>query len=83
MVLIFLIVLSIAGETHLHTVWRVCFGIGIIFPVVVFYFRLRMVTSKLCVLLVYIIVVIIADQRQIPRGRNKTLASKMRGHSTC
>ncbi|KAI0286985.1 MFS general substrate transporter [Russula aff. rugulosa BPL654] len=28
---VFLIVLSIAGESHLHTVWRVCFGVGILF----------------------------------------------------
>lgn len=32
---IFLIVLSAAGENHLSTVWRVCFGIGIIFPLTV------------------------------------------------
>ncbi|PAV22202.1 MFS Git1p-like glycerophosphoinositol permease [Pyrrhoderma noxium] len=44
---IFLIVLSIAGEDHLPTVWRVCFGIGIILPVTVFFFRLRMLSSKL------------------------------------
>lgn len=43
----FLIVLSAAGEDHLHTVWRICFGVGIMFPVVVFYFRMRMVSSKL------------------------------------
>ncbi|EPS95609.1 hypothetical protein FOMPIDRAFT_1132087 [Fomitopsis schrenkii] len=46
-VMIFLVVLSAAGETHLHIIWRVCFGIGIIFPVVVFFFRMRMVTSEL------------------------------------
>ncbi|TFY67182.1 hypothetical protein EVJ58_g1787 [Rhodofomes roseus] len=46
-VTIFLIVLSAAGEDHLNTVWRVCFGIGIVFPLAVFYFRMRMVTSKL------------------------------------
>lgn len=34
---IFLIVLSAAGENHLSTVWRVCFGIGVIFPLTVFY----------------------------------------------
>ncbi|CCM05101.1 uncharacterized protein FIBRA_07308 [Fibroporia radiculosa] len=44
---VFLIVLSAAGETHLETVWRVCFGVGILFPVTVFYFRMRMVRSKL------------------------------------
>ncbi|PPQ64447.1 hypothetical protein CVT26_002154 [Gymnopilus dilepis] len=44
---VFLIVLSAAGESHLQTVWRVCFGIGIALPLTVFYFRLRMMTSKL------------------------------------
>lgn len=46
-VIVFLIVLSAAGENHLSTVWRVCFGIGCIFPLAVFYFRLKMVNSKL------------------------------------
>lgn len=46
-VIIFLIVLSAAGENHLSTVWRVCFGIGVIFPLSVFYFRLKMLNSKL------------------------------------
>ncbi|KAL6830192.1 sugar transporter domain-containing protein [Trichoderma camerunense] len=44
---IFLIVLSAAGENHLSTVWRVCFGIGILLPLSVFYFRLKMLNSKL------------------------------------
>ncbi|KAK9358136.1 major facilitator superfamily domain-containing protein [Lipomyces starkeyi] len=44
---IFLIVLAAAGENHLSTVWRVCFGIGCIFPLAVFYFRLKMATSYL------------------------------------
>lgn len=44
---IFLIVLSAAGTNHLSTVWRVCFGIGVIFPLSVFYFRLKMLNSKL------------------------------------
>ncbi|KAI5124631.1 hypothetical protein M0805_004240 [Coniferiporia weirii] len=44
---IFLIVLSAAGENHLPTVWRVCFGIGILLPVSVFFFRLKMLSSKL------------------------------------
>ncbi|KDR85098.1 hypothetical protein GALMADRAFT_233721 [Galerina marginata CBS 339.88] len=44
---VFLIVLSAAGEARLQTVWRVCFGIGIALPLTVFYFRLRMLTSKL------------------------------------
>lgn len=46
-VAVFLIVLSAAGEDHLPTVWRVCFGIGIILPLSVFFFRLRMLSSKL------------------------------------
>ncbi|KAH8120395.1 MFS Git1p-like glycerophosphoinositol permease [Phellopilus nigrolimitatus] len=46
-VAVFLIVLSAAGEDHLPTVWRVCFGIGILLPVTVFFFRLRMLSSKL------------------------------------
>ncbi|KAK4077432.1 uncharacterized protein Triagg1_3764 [Trichoderma aggressivum f. europaeum] len=44
---IFLIVLSAAGENHLSTVWRVCFGIGILLPLSVFYFRFKMLNSKL------------------------------------
>ncbi|KAL7938360.1 sugar transporter domain-containing protein [Trichoderma chlorosporum] len=44
---IFLIVLSAAGENHLSTVWRVCFGIGILLPLSVFYFRVKMLNSKL------------------------------------
>ena len=44
---VFLIVLSIAGENHLPTVWRVCFGVGILLPLVVLVFRMRMLSSKL------------------------------------
>jgi len=44
---IFLIVLSAAGSNHLSIVWRVCFGIGILLPLSVFYFRLKMLNSKL------------------------------------
>jgi hypothetical protein len=44
---IFLIVISAAGEDHLETVWRVCFGIGILLPLTVLGFRLRMLSSKL------------------------------------
>lgn len=44
---VFLIVLSAAGDNHLETVWRVCFGIGILLPLTVFFFRLRMLSSKL------------------------------------
>lgn len=44
---VFLIVLSAAGENHLNTVWRVCFGVGIALPLTVFYFRMRMLNSLL------------------------------------
>jgi MFS family permease len=44
---IFLIVLCAAGTDHLSTVWRVCAGIGCIWPLTVFYFRLKMSTSEL------------------------------------
>lgn len=44
---VFLIVISAAGENHLNTVWRVCFGIGILLPLTVFYFRVKMLSSKL------------------------------------
>ncbi|KAI0411823.1 major facilitator superfamily domain-containing protein [Xylaria grammica] len=44
---VFLIVLSAAGANHLNTVWRVCFGIGVIWPLSVFYFRWKMLNSKL------------------------------------
>jgi nitrate/nitrite transporter NarK len=46
-VIVFLIVLSAAGANHLSTVWRVCFGIGVLLPLSVFYFRLKMLNSKL------------------------------------
>lgn len=42
-----MIVLSAAGQNHLSTVWRVCFGIGVALPLTVFYFRLKMLNSKL------------------------------------
>lgn len=42
-----MIVLSAAGSNHLSTVWRVCFGIGVALPLSVFYFRLKMLNSKL------------------------------------
>lgn len=44
---VFLIVISAAGEDHLNTVWRVCFGIGIALPLTVFYFRIKMLSSVL------------------------------------
>ena len=46
-VIVFLIVLSICTSAHLSTVWRVCFGIGCVLPLTVFYFRLKMLNSKL------------------------------------
>lgn len=45
--MIFLVVLQAAGHNHLSTVWRTCFGIGVLFPLSVFYFRLKMLDSKL------------------------------------
>lgn len=39
--------LSAAGSNNLSTVWRVCFGIGVLLPLTVFYFRLKMLNSKL------------------------------------
>lgn len=44
---IFLIVLSAATMKHPSTIWRVCFGIGIIFPLSIFYWRVKMLNSKL------------------------------------
>lgn len=44
---VYLIVLSAAGEDHLPTVWRTCFGIGIVLPLTVLIFRLRMISSRL------------------------------------
>ena len=46
-VIVFLIVLSAATTKHLSTVWRVCFGIGCLLPLTVFYFRIKMLNSKL------------------------------------
>jgi MFS family permease len=45
-VIIFLVVVSTAGATRLSTVWRVCFGIGCIIPIVILYLRLKMLNSK-------------------------------------
>jgi len=44
---VFLIVISAAGSNHLSTVWRVSFGIGCLLPLTVFYFRIKMINSKL------------------------------------
>lgn len=46
-VIVFLIVYSACQQSHLSTVWRVCFGIGCIWPLAVFYFRIRMLNSVL------------------------------------
>ncbi|KAI4143402.1 MAG: hypothetical protein LQ340_007020, partial [Diploschistes diacapsis] len=46
-VIVFLIVLSAAGATRYSTIWRVCMAIGCIFPLSIFYFRLKMLNSKL------------------------------------
>jgi len=45
---IFLIVFTAAdGPNNLSTIWRTCLGIGVVFPLVVFITRIRMLTSKL------------------------------------
>lgn len=44
---IFLIVLMACHQSHYSTVWRVCFGIGCVWPLSVFYFRIRMLNSVL------------------------------------
>lgn len=44
---IFLIVLAACNYMHFSTVWRVSFGIGCIFPLTIFYFRIKMLNSKL------------------------------------
>ncbi|CAG8074122.1 unnamed protein product [Penicillium nalgiovense] len=44
---IFLIVLMACQQSHYSTVWRVCFGIGCVWPLSVFYFRMRMLNSVL------------------------------------
>lgn len=45
--IIFLIVYCAAGPEHLSTIWRVCFGLGVIWPLSIFYFRYKMATSHL------------------------------------
>lgn len=44
---VFLIVYQCTGPNHLSTAWRVCFGLGIIWPLSIFYFRWKMSTSVL------------------------------------
>ncbi|RDW61446.1 MFS general substrate transporter-60 [Coleophoma crateriformis] len=46
-VIVFLIVFKACSESHYSTVWRVCFALGCILPLTVFYFRIRMLNSKL------------------------------------
>jgi hypothetical protein len=46
-VAVFLTVLAAAGEDHLQIVWRVCFSVGIVLPLSVFFFRLRILSSVL------------------------------------
>jgi MFS family permease len=41
-IIVFLIVLSAAGNDHLKEVWRICFGLGVVWPLCIFYFRYRM-----------------------------------------
>lgn len=44
---VFLMAITAAGDAHLEVVWRTCSGIGIILPLTVFYFRMRMVSTQL------------------------------------
>ncbi|KAJ8067871.1 hypothetical protein OCU04_003458 [Sclerotinia nivalis] len=44
---IFLIVLAACDYKHYNTVWRVCFGLGCVLPLSVFYFRIKMLNSTL------------------------------------
>ena len=46
-VCVFLIVLAATTTNHLSTLWRVTFGVGVLLPLTVFYFRLKMLNSKL------------------------------------
>ncbi len=44
---VFLIVPAATTTRHLSTLWRVTFGIGCLLPLTVFYFRVKMLNSKL------------------------------------
>ena len=44
---IFLVVFSACKQAHYSTVWRVCFGIGCLLPLSIFYFRIKMLNSVL------------------------------------
>jgi len=46
-VIVFLIVLAATTTAHLSTLWRVTFAIGCLLPLTVFYFRIKMLNSKL------------------------------------
>ena len=46
-VIVFLIVLAASTTSHLSTLWRVTFGFGCLLPLTVFYFRIKMMNSKL------------------------------------
>nr|XP_019013164.1 uncharacterized protein I206_02661 [Kwoniella pini CBS 10737]OCF51945.1 hypothetical protein I206_02661 [Kwoniella pini CBS 10737] len=45
--IVFLIVLAAYGGEPTEGVWRICFGIGIVLPLTIFIFRMRMVDSTL------------------------------------
>ncbi|KAG7661112.1 GIT1 [[Candida] subhashii] len=45
--IIFLVVNRITGSNHLDALWRTMFAIGAFWPLSVFYFRMKMVTSEL------------------------------------
>ncbi|GME95136.1 unnamed protein product [Ambrosiozyma monospora] len=44
---VFLVVYSICGKNHLTAIWRTMFAIGAFWPLVIFYFRLKMATNEL------------------------------------
>ena len=44
---IFLIVLQATTINHPSSLWRVCFGIGVIFPLTIFYWRVKMLNPVL------------------------------------
>lgn len=46
-IIIFLIVNKICGPQHYAITWRLCFGLGIVWPLSIFYFRYKMATSVL------------------------------------
>lgn len=46
-ILVFLIVYKACHSAHYSTVWRVCFGLGCVLPLAIFYFRIKMLNSVL------------------------------------